>query len=70
MPLTVLSVAYPLAAVGPDEVGGAEQVLAMLDETLVRTSYRRRPGPAPVTPGALGGGLSLACGPSGPHARG
>jgi len=34
--VTVLSVAYPLAPVGPDAVGGAEQVLAMLDAALVR----------------------------------
>lgn len=35
MALTVLSVAYPMAAVGPDAVGGAEQVLTLLDEALV-----------------------------------
>lgn len=35
MPLTVLSVAYPFAAVGPDAVGGSEQVLAELDRELV-----------------------------------
>jgi hypothetical protein len=36
MRLTILSVAYPLAPVGPDAVGGAEQVLSQLDQALVR----------------------------------
>ena len=40
MKLTVLSVAYPFAPVGPDAVGGAEQVLSMLDRTLVATGHR------------------------------
>lgn len=40
MPLTVLSVAYPLSAVRPETAGGAEQVLAMLDDALVRTGHR------------------------------
>ncbi|TIU34927.1 MAG: glycosyltransferase family 4 protein, partial [Mesorhizobium sp.] len=35
MTLTVLNVAYPLAPVGPDAVGGAEQVLSALDRALV-----------------------------------
>jgi len=39
-PRTVLSVAYPFAAVGPDAVGGAEQVLAGLDAALVRAGHR------------------------------
>jgi glycosyltransferase involved in cell wall biosynthesis len=38
--LTVLSVAYPLAPVGPDAVGGAEQVLTQLDEVLVAAGHR------------------------------
>jgi glycosyltransferase involved in cell wall biosynthesis len=38
--LTVLSVAYPLAPVGPDAVGGAEQVLAQLDRALVAAGHR------------------------------
>lgn len=38
--LTVLNVAYPLAPVGPDAVGGAEQVLTHLDAALVRAGYR------------------------------
>jgi glycosyltransferase involved in cell wall biosynthesis len=38
--LTVLSVAYPFAAVGPDGVGGAEQVLSMIDEALVAAGHR------------------------------
>ncbi|MER9653637.1 glycosyltransferase family 4 protein [Mesorhizobium sp. M0152] len=40
MTLTVLNVAYPLAPVGPDAVGGAEQVLSMLDQALVRAGHR------------------------------
>src|SRR3954465_10552397 len=39
MPLCVLNVAYPLAPVGPDAVGGAEQVLAMIDAALVRAGH-------------------------------
>ncbi len=38
--LTVLSVGYPLAPVGPDAVGGAEQVLLALDAALVDTGHR------------------------------
>jgi glycosyltransferase involved in cell wall biosynthesis len=38
--LHVLSVAYPLAPAGPDAVGGAEQVLAMLDASLVARGHR------------------------------
>jgi glycosyltransferase involved in cell wall biosynthesis len=38
--LTVLSVAYPLAPVGPDAIGGAEQVLAQIDRALVETGHR------------------------------
>ena len=37
---TVLSVAYPLAPVGCDAVGGAEQVLATIDRKLVRAGHR------------------------------
>lgn len=40
MTLTVLSVAYPLAPVGPDTVGGAEQVLSMIDRALVARGHR------------------------------
>lgn len=39
-PLTVLNIAFPLAPVGPDAVGGAEQVLTALDEALVRAGHR------------------------------
>ena len=39
MPLTVLSVAFPLAPVGPEAVGGAEQVLSQLDTALVRAGH-------------------------------
>lgn len=40
MALTVLQVAYPLAAVSRDTVGGAEQILAHLDAALVRRGHR------------------------------
>jgi glycosyltransferase involved in cell wall biosynthesis len=40
MTLTVLSVAYPLAPVGPDAVGGAEQVLSELDRALAAAGHR------------------------------
>jgi CelD/BcsL family acetyltransferase involved in cellulose biosynthesis/glycosyltransferase involved in cell wall biosynthesis len=40
MALTILSVAYPFAPVGPDAVGGAEQVLTAIDEALVRAGHR------------------------------
>lgn len=37
--LTVLSVAYPFAPVGPDTVGGAEQVLSSLDRALAAAGH-------------------------------
>jgi CelD/BcsL family acetyltransferase involved in cellulose biosynthesis/glycosyltransferase involved in cell wall biosynthesis len=40
MGLTILNVAYPLAPVGPDAVGGAEQVLAAIDRALVASGHR------------------------------
>jgi glycosyltransferase involved in cell wall biosynthesis len=40
MALTVLSVAYPLAPVGPDAVGGAEQILTYLDAALVSAGHQ------------------------------
>ena len=40
MSLTVLSVAYPFATVGPAAVGGAEQVLGQLDAALVDGGHR------------------------------
>jgi len=40
MPLTVLSVSYSLAHVSRRTAGGAEQVLASLDESLVRAGHR------------------------------
>jgi glycosyltransferase involved in cell wall biosynthesis len=39
-PLTILSVAYPLARVSTDAVGGAEQVLAALDAALTAAGHR------------------------------
>jgi glycosyltransferase involved in cell wall biosynthesis len=38
--LTVLSVAYPFAPVAPDTAGGAEQVLATLEQALVDAGHR------------------------------
>ena len=40
MSLTVLQVAYPFAAAGPDEVGGAEQVLSAIDVGLTGAGHR------------------------------
>lgn len=40
MRLTILSVAYPLAPVTPDVVGGAEQIASALDAALVRAGHR------------------------------
>ncbi len=37
---TVLNIAYPFAPVGPDSVGGAEQILAMLDQALVSAGWK------------------------------
>jgi CelD/BcsL family acetyltransferase involved in cellulose biosynthesis len=39
MSLTVLNVAYPFARVSPDTAGGAEQVLAMLDDALAEAGH-------------------------------
>ncbi len=38
--LTVLAVAYPLAPVGDDAVGGAEQILTAIDHALVTAGHR------------------------------
>ncbi len=38
--LTVVSVAYPLAPVGPDAVGGSEQVLTAIDQALAQAGHR------------------------------
>jgi glycosyltransferase involved in cell wall biosynthesis len=38
--LTVLSIAYPFAEVGPDAVGGAEQIAWAIDRALVRAGHR------------------------------
>lgn len=40
MRLTILNVAYPFAPVGPDAVGGAEQVLSQLDGAIARAGWR------------------------------
>ena len=40
MALTILSVAYPLSPVGPDAVGGAEQILTTLDAALIRAGHK------------------------------
>src|SRR5215471_14565559 len=40
MGLTVLSVAYPLTTVGPDAVGGSEQILSILDDGLTKAGHR------------------------------
>ncbi|HVY59606.1 MAG TPA: glycosyltransferase family 4 protein [Xanthobacteraceae bacterium] len=40
MRLTILQVAYPLAPVGPDTAGGAEQILGHIDRALVEAGHR------------------------------
>jgi glycosyltransferase involved in cell wall biosynthesis len=40
MQRTVLNVAYPLTPVGPNAVGGSEQILTQMDGALVRAGYR------------------------------
>lgn len=40
MKLKVLNVAYPFAPVGPDAIGGAEQILTQLDIALVEAGHR------------------------------
>lgn len=40
MSLTVLNVAWPFAPVGPDAIGGAEQIVHQLDVALVRAGHR------------------------------
>ncbi len=40
MRLSVLSIAYPLAPVGPDAAGGSEQILSLLDRTLARQGHQ------------------------------
>ncbi len=40
MSLSVLSIAYPLAPVGPDAAGGSEQILTLLDRHLTRNGHR------------------------------
>ena len=39
MSLTILSVGYALAPVGPDAVGGAEQILSALDRAIVAAGH-------------------------------
>ncbi len=39
-PLTILSIAYPLLPVGPGSGGGAEQILHLLEQGLVRAGFR------------------------------
>jgi glycosyltransferase involved in cell wall biosynthesis len=40
MTLTILQVAFPFAPVGPDAVGGAEQVLSLIERNLPRFGHR------------------------------
>src|SRR5919108_2382966 len=71
MPLTVLSIGYPLASVADGTAGGAEEILATLDDALVAAGHRSIvvapvgsevrglllpvPGPAGAPPGAARG---------------
>ena len=38
--MLVVAVAYPFSPVGPDAVGGAEQILTALDDALVQAGHR------------------------------
>lgn len=40
MSLTILNVAYPFGPVGPDAVGGSEQIVHLLDHALVAAGHR------------------------------
>jgi glycosyltransferase involved in cell wall biosynthesis len=40
MSYNILSIAYPLTAVGPDAVGGSEQILTLLDGALTSAGHR------------------------------
>jgi len=40
MSLTIVSIAYPFVPIGTDTVGGTEQVLALIDQALVRHGHR------------------------------
>ena len=40
MSLTILSVAYPLTPVGPNAVGGSEQILTLMDAALTAAGHR------------------------------
>ncbi len=63
-PLTVVSVAYALAEVGPDAVGGAEQIASALDGALVAGGHRS----IVVAPsGSRVAGQHLATGPVPPR---
>jgi glycosyltransferase involved in cell wall biosynthesis len=59
-PLTVLSIGYSLAPVGPDAVGGAEQVLSALDHALVDAGHNS------VVVGNLGSQVAGTLIPTGP----
>src|SRR3954469_4034075 len=58
--ITVVSVSYPLAQVGPDAVGGAEQILTQLDRELCRQGHRS----IVIAPsGSRVAGTHVVCGP-------
>ena len=61
---TVLSVAYPLAPVRPDAVGGAEQILSQLDRALVKAGHRSLVVAAEAS--RVAGELVPVAAPSGP----
>ncbi len=60
MPLTVLAIGYSLAPVGPDAVGGAEQVLSALDHALVAAGHHS------IVVGCLGSKVAGTLVPTGP----
>ncbi len=63
MPLTIVNVAYPIIPISGDTVGGTEQIVALIDEGLVRHGHRsiviaaegsRVAGTLVTTPAAVG----------------
>lgn len=58
--LSVLTVAYPLAPVGPDAAGGAEQIASALDRGLVAAGHRST---VLACAGSVAAGESVSTGP-------
>ena len=53
MSLTIVSLAYPVIPIGPDTVGGTEQVVAMLEDMVTNVTKHLKRG-ARIRIGGLG----------------